>query len=61
MDGLYLEVDAAPVVFDGLHAAHELPVLPHYEAVTDPPRLRAMLGEPSYWLERALPEPTGDD
>jgi hypothetical protein len=59
LDGLYFGVDEAPGAFDGLFAAHDLQRLPHFAALTEPAQLRATLGDPSYWLERELPEASG--
>lgn len=59
LDGMYFEVDAEPAAFEGLYALHELQRLPHFQALRKPALLRATLGERSYWLDRALPEPAG--
>ena len=57
LDGRYFDVDAEPGAFEGDYAAHEFQHLPHFVALTNPAHLDATLGERSYWLARALPEP----
>jgi hypothetical protein len=61
LDGMYFEVDDKPGRFEGIYALHDLPCLPHHAALTDPAGLRATLGEPSYWVDRARPEPAAAD
>lgn len=45
---------AENVQFDGYYASHNLRVLPHAEALTDPDALTRMLGETSYWIDCAI-------
>ena len=56
LDGMYFDVDSEPGVFEGVYALHEFQHLPHFVALTNPAHLDATLGQPLYWLERALPD-----
>jgi hypothetical protein len=56
LDGSYWPVDATDIAFAGYYAAHNLARLPHAEALEEPERLRAILGDRSYWLDRELPD-----
>ena len=56
LDGEYWALDSRDIKFDGFFARHELPILPHAEALERPEVLRGLLGNQSYWLDRALPE-----
>jgi hypothetical protein len=56
LDGSYWSLDATSIAFDGYFASHTLERLPHAEALTDRPRLRAVLGDRSYWLDRERPD-----
>jgi len=61
LDGMYFDVEATPGTFVGLYATHHFQQLPHFVAFQEPAYLRATLGERSYWLERALPQPIDSD
>ena len=52
LDGWYWGIDSTDLAFDGDYASHRLSRLPHAEALDDPARLRALLGEKRYWLDR---------
>jgi hypothetical protein len=52
LDGSYWTVDSTDIEFTGYFAKHRLERLPHAEALTDTPRLRAILGDKNYWLAR---------
>ncbi|MFK7820241.1 MAG: hypothetical protein AB8G99_16080 [Planctomycetaceae bacterium] len=57
IDGEYLKSDAESVEFDGYFAAHKFEKLPHAEALaTNPDLLDEILGQPSYWFDRELPD-----
>ncbi|KTE29509.1 MULTISPECIES: hypothetical protein [unclassified Sphingopyxis] len=56
LDGSYFRLDATDIEFDGYYAAHKLARLPHAEALDDPPRLQALLGDRRYWLDRERPD-----
>jgi hypothetical protein len=56
LDGEYLPVDATDVAFTGYYAEHDFTRLPHFEALADPGRLRAVLGERGYWIDRERPD-----
>lgn len=56
LDGWYWRVDSTDLAFDGDYASHRLDRLPHAEALEDPARLRAILGDQQYWLDRELPD-----
>jgi hypothetical protein len=60
LDGMYFELHSELGLFEGLYATHELEHLPHFIALTEPQHLRATLGEPSYWLQRASADTTVD-
>jgi hypothetical protein len=52
LDGSYWTVDSTNIEFTGYFAKHQFERLPHAEALADGPRLRAILGDKNYWLER---------
>jgi hypothetical protein len=52
LDGSYWTVDSTNIEFTGYFAKHQLERLPHAEALADESRLRAILGDKNYWLER---------
>ena len=54
LDGSYWSLDAKDVAFDGYFARHTLKTLPHAEALKRPEALREILGDKTYWLDRAL-------
>lgn len=54
LDGVYLAVNDKDLNFDGMFARHNLDLLPHVAARDDAGALKAVLGTPSYWLEREL-------
>ena len=56
LDGSYWTIDATNVEFSGYYASHSLERLPHAEALSDPPRLSAILGDQRYWLDREKPD-----
>lgn len=55
LDGRYFPVTEKPVSFIGDYAMHDLPLLPHAEALVSPDSLPQTLGDPDYWLERKRP------
>lgn len=60
LDGHYWTVGSRDVEFEGFYASHKLDHLPHEEALDDPPRLRAILGDRQYWLDRERPDRESD-
>lgn len=56
LDGGYFSVEARDVAFTGIYATHELPVLPHFEALDEPALLDRVLGNPAYWRARERPD-----
>jgi hypothetical protein len=57
IDGAYWTTDAESVEFEGYFASHEFKKLPHAEALaSDPDLLEKVLGQPSYWFDRELPD-----
>ncbi|HVY90660.1 MAG TPA: hypothetical protein VG942_17470 [Hyphomonadaceae bacterium] len=52
LDGWYFGVEETQLAFEGWYAVHDLRRLPHAEALSDPARLRAVLGDVSYWRDR---------
>ncbi len=56
LDGGYFRIDCTNIAFDGYYARHDLPRLPHADALADPPLLRRILGDEQYWLDRELSE-----
>ena len=56
LDGSYWPLDATDIAFDGYYASHRLARLPHAEALEEPERLRALLGDKGYWLDRERPD-----
>lgn len=56
LDGGYWTIDATNIEFRGYYASHSLERLPHAEALSDPPRLSAILGDQRYWLDRERPD-----
>jgi predicted RNA-binding Zn-ribbon protein involved in translation (DUF1610 family) len=56
LDGSYFSLDATDIEFDGYFAHHEFKVLPHKVAMSDTAQLDAILGDPTYWRKRELPD-----
>jgi hypothetical protein len=56
LDGVYFPLDERDVMFAGVFAAHDLPRLPHAEAVAAPALLVETLGNARYWIDRGLPD-----
>jgi hypothetical protein len=56
LDGSYWKADSTNIEFTGDFATHKLDRLPHFEALTDPPHLEAVLGNKDYWLARERPD-----
>jgi len=56
LDGSYFTVGSTDIAFDGYYASHKLDRLPHAEALEDAGRLRAVLGDQQYWLDRERPD-----
>ena len=54
LDGYFLPADGEAVVFDGWAARHDLPRMPHAQAITDPAVLDRTLGNKEYWLQRRI-------
>lgn len=61
LDGHYLRADATDIEIEGYFAIHRLPVLPHAEALADPPLLDRVLGDKRYWLDRECPDRHDED
>ncbi len=55
LDGHYFPLGATNISFKGYFAKHKFKTLPHADALKHPDVLRATFIEPSYWLERELP------
>jgi len=53
-DGLYIPVDTRPVRFDGWHSRHDLAIVPHVEALTNPLIRKEVLASRDYWQTRAI-------
>ncbi len=60
LDGCYFSVDCTDIAFDGYYARHDLPRLPHVDALADPPLLDRILGDKQYWFDRELPDRNRD-
>jgi hypothetical protein len=54
LDGYCLPLDAEAIAFDGWAARHELPHLPHVDALNNPSALDLTIGSRRYWHERAI-------
>jgi hypothetical protein len=55
LDGVYFPLEERDVQFDGAFAAHDLPRLPHAEAIARPGVLLEKLGDKRYWYDREHP------
>jgi hypothetical protein len=55
LDGFFLPADTESVNFEGWHARHTLPHLPHAQFRHDPRRLNETIGSKAYWDGRRLP------
>ncbi len=56
LDGSILTLDASDIKFEGWHARHDLPVLPHKLELTTPGELGRVLGDSAYWWDRKREE-----
>ena len=61
LDGHYLKAGATDIEIEGYFALHRLPVLPHAQALADPPLLDRVLGDKRYWLDRERPDRHDED
>jgi hypothetical protein len=55
LDGWYVPIDLKPVRLEGWHSMHDLPVVPHVEALTNRRALDEVLASQVYWQTRAVP------
>jgi hypothetical protein len=53
-DGFFWDTDTSPLRFEGVHAWHDLPLLPQVEALKEPATLRDVLANRHYWVKHAL-------
>jgi hypothetical protein len=56
LDGLFIPTDATSIQFEGWHSRHDLPFVPHVQALKDRSVLSCILGSQEYW-KRTAAEP----
>ena len=54
LDGFFIDVETAPLRFDGWYSRHDLPWVPQLQALKDPTALQDTLGEQEYWEQTKL-------